>query len=112
MRIKPATTYDLQETGHGKLTGHISCNTISKLRNWKLIILQAKIPGGAIEADRIGHQTHGGVLRIYYTRRKDAGRQEKNIKKIEEELRSHKDTGRKNETDVKGGKNTQAYDVV
>jgi len=67
----------LQETGHGKLTGHISCNTISKLCNWKLIILQVKISGGAIEADRIGHQTHGGFLRIYYTRRKDAGRQEK-----------------------------------
>ena len=66
--------------------------------------MQAKIPVGAIEADRIGHQTHGGFLRIYYTRRKDVGRQKKI--KIKEELRSHKDTGRKKETDVKGGKNT------
>jgi len=69
-----------------------------------LIILQAKIPAGAIEADRIGHQTHGGFLRIYYTRRKDAGRHKKI--KIKEELRSHKDTGGKNETDVKEGKTT------
>lgn len=77
MRIEPAATHDLQETGHGKLTGQISRNTISKLCNWKLIILQAKIPGGAIEADRIGHQTHGGFFGIYYTRRKDEGRQKK-----------------------------------
>lgn len=67
--------------------------------------MQVKIPGGAIEADRIGHQTHGGFLRIYYTRRKNVGRQEKMEIKTKE-LRSHKDTGRKNETDVKGGKNT------
>jgi hypothetical protein len=66
--------------------------------------LQAKIPGGAIEAERIGHQKHGGFLRIYYTRRKNVGRQKKI--KIKAELRSHKDTGRKNETDLKGGKNT------
>ena len=60
MHIKLAVTYDLQETGHEKLTGQISCNAISKLCNWKLIILQAKIPGGAVEAEGIGHQTHGG----------------------------------------------------
>jgi hypothetical protein len=76
----------LQETGHEKLTGQISCNAISKLCNWKLIILQAKIPGGAIEAEGIGHQTHGGFLRIYYTRRKDVGRQKKIKIKIKEEL--------------------------
>ena len=64
--------------------------------------MQAKMPGGAIEADGTGHQTHGWFLRIHYTRRKGAGRQKK-------KLLSHKDTGRKNETDrqtdVKGGKN-------
>jgi hypothetical protein len=69
--------YDLQETGHGKLTGQTSHNTISKLCNWRLIILQAKIPGGATEADRIGHETHVGFLKIYYRRRKEAGRHRK-----------------------------------
>jgi hypothetical protein len=44
--------------------------------------LQAKIPAGAIEADRTGHQTHGGFLGIYYTSRKDEGRQKKNYIKI------------------------------
>jgi hypothetical protein len=70
-------TYELQETGHGKLTGQTSCNTISKLCNWRLIILQAKTPGGATVADRTGHQTHGGFLGICYTRRREAERQKK-----------------------------------
>lgn len=51
----------LAETRFRKQTGHISYYMVCMLCNRRLIVLQAKIPGGASKAAGIGHHTDGGL---------------------------------------------------